>query len=459
MAKTKTQTIAKRCDCSPRAQAQCSHPYHFSFYHQKSAKHYGTAKHRYSLSVLAQMRGVPVPTTKDAAQSFAEALKIEIRAGVFTSPHGTLATPTTDPSALTVEDIAKRYLAQHVCLPTRRVSSQKAMQAALTILLRTLIPGAGGVPIRFGSKPIRDVVGADIEAIRSARRAAAVSGTRRGGEVGVNRLLERARHLLNWSVKRGYRADTPFQTGGVAMIELTTETKRTRRLLDASEEARLLAAAPQHLKDLIIAATYSGLRRGELLSLQWKHVRVTTTSTGQTRQALVLKAENTKTNVERVVPVSARLATVLTMRRHAPDGVAYGPNAYVFGNAAGEQVKSIKKSWMTTVLRAYGHTPTWVKGGKNQLSVESRAAYQEIDLHFHDLRREFGSRILETGSTIVAAQHLLGHSDPEQTSTYLAVTEKGKELAIDKLDAVYAPAEPPAATPPPVVAPGSERVQ
>ena len=56
------------------------------------------------------------------------------------------------------------------------------------------------------------------------------------------------------------------------------------------------------------------------------HILVTTTSTGQTKQALVLRAENTKTNRERVVPVSARLATVLTMRRHAPDGVAYGPD-------------------------------------------------------------------------------------------------------------------------------------
>ena len=90
---------------------------------------------------------------------------------------------------------------------------------------------------------------------------------------------------------------------------------------------------------------------------------------------------------------------------------------------------------MTTVLKVYGHTPTWVKGGKNQLSAESRAAYREIDIHFHDLRREFGSRILEAGGTVVDAQYLLGHTNPEQTATYLNVTEKGLQSAIDRLDA------------------------
>ena len=119
---------------------------------------------------------------------------------------------------------------------------------------------------------------------------------------------------------------------------------------------------------------------------------------------------------------------------------------------------------MTCVLRAYGHTPTWVKDGKNQLSAESRAAYRQIDLHFHDLRREFGSRIIEAGGTIVDAQVLLGHTDPSQTATYLATTVKGLQSAIDRLDAHTAPPNAAAetqATPvtPPRVSPGSDRIQ
>ena len=79
-----------------------------------------------------------------------------------------------------------------------------------------------------------------------------------------------------------------------------------------------------------------------------------------------------------------------------------------------------------------GHTPQWVKGKTNHLTTESRALYRSINLHFHDLRREFGSRVLESGSSLVEARDLLGHSYIAQTSTYLQSTAKSLGLAIEK---------------------------
>jgi hypothetical protein len=75
-----------------------------------------------------------------------------------------------------------------------------------------------------------------------------------------------------------------------------------------------------------------------------------------------------------------RLAAVLEMRRHDPEGKEHGPEAYVFGNEVGERIGSITKAWMTVVLRAHGHRPKWVKGKKNQLASESLAAYHAINL-------------------------------------------------------------------------------
>ena len=111
-------------------------------------------------------------------------------------------------------------------------------------------------------------------------------------------------------------------------------------MLDADEETRLLHAAPPHLKDLIIAAIATGARLGELLRVQWKDLRVTTTPTRAVRQTLVFRAETTKTNVQRAV--GQRLATVLAMRRHAPDGTPHPPEAYIFGNEVGERIQSVK---------------------------------------------------------------------------------------------------------------------
>ncbi len=139
-----------------------------------------------------------------------------------------------------------------------------------------------------------------------------------------------------------------------------------------------------------------------------------------------------KTNTTREVPVGSRLAAVLDLRRHAPDGARLGPDAYVFGNEVGERIGSVKKAWQTAVLKAHVHTPQWVKGKNNQLAPESLAGYRAINLHFHDLRREFGSRVLESGSSLIEARDLLGHANISQTSTYLQSTAKALGLAIER---------------------------
>ena len=75
------------------------------------------------------------------------------------------------------------------------------------------------------------------------------------------------------------------------------------------------------------------------------------------QQSFIIRAEKAKTATQREIPISGRLAAVLSMRRHAPDGEPFPPDAFVFGNDVGERVKSIKKAWMTTVLKVHGHVP------------------------------------------------------------------------------------------------------
>ena len=45
-----------------------------------------------------------------------------------------------------------------------------------------------------------------------------------------------------------------------------------------------------------------------------------------------------------------------------------------------------------------------------------------VDLHFHDLRREAGSRGLEGGMPLLTVRKWLGHWNISQTSTYLETT-------------------------------------
>ena len=182
--------------------------------------------------------------------------------------------------------------------------------------------------------------------------------------------------------------------GGVTLVTLDhrAEAERTRRL-QPGERDRLLQHANPHLQALITAALSTGCRRGELLSLQWSQIR--RDEHGAARW-IELPASKTKTHEPRGIPVSSDLRAVLEMRRTDPKGEEFSPDAYVFGNAMGERRVTIKTAWRNTCRRAGIH-----------------------DLHFHDLRREFACRLLESSADLHDVRDFLGHANITTTSRYL----------------------------------------
>lgn len=216
--------------------------------------------------------------------------------------------------------------------------------------------------------------------------------------VAGNRDLALLRAAFNWAVLGGLVKSSPFRIGDVTAVRLTRETARTRRL-QPGEAERLLESA-NSLHDVITAALETGCRRGELLSMQWHQIRF------HPRAEIFLPAGKTKTKRDRRIPISSVLAAVLTRRRTDPSGAILPPEAYVFGDEIGRRRPSIVKAWLLTLHRA-----------------------KIDDLHFHDLRREAGSRWMDAGIPLATIQRWLGHANIAQTSTYL-----GASLGADELD-------------------------
>jgi integrase len=177
---------------------------------------------------------------------------------------------------------------------------------------------------------------------------------------------------------------------GVRAVALNGDVEKPRsRLLKGDEEDRLLAAASPHLRACIVAALDCGLRRGEVLGLQFSMIE---------GDWLRLPPTLTKTSEGREVPLSARLAALVEMRRLGPDGEPLPASAHVFGNPVGEPLTTFKTAWRAACRRA---------------SITG--------LTFHDLRREAASRYLELpGATITDVRDLLGHTNIAQTNTYLS---------------------------------------
>lgn len=85
--------------------------------------------------------------------------------------------------------------------------------------------------------------------------------------------------------------------------------------------------------------------------------------------------------------------------------------AYVFGDAVGRPRRSIKTAWRLTCGRA-----------------------KVTGLHFHDLRREAGSRWMDAGVPLATIQRWLGHHNISQTSTYLSASGGGDADAMQAFD-------------------------
>ena len=284
----------------------------------------------------------------------------------------------------------------------------------MNVIRRLAIPDARGRAIPFGQWPLDAVTADDVEAVRDARRAelqqaAETEGRHprpgaRGGEVGVEHLMGRLRNMFSWAVKKGLATASPFLRNGVPVIAVKANVPRGRtRRLAAGEEVGLLRHAHDHLRALIIAALETGCRRGELLSLRWRHAHLE-------EGVIRLDPANTKTREARAVPITQRLRAVLEMRRTGPDGRTFGRDHHVFGNEVGEPIGTVRTAWVATCRRA---------------GIE--------DLHFHDLRREFASRLLEAGAAQHDVRDWLGHANITTTSQYL----KSTPVRLQKVRAMF----------------------
>ena len=160
------------------------------------------------------------------------------------------------------------------------------------------------------------------------------------------------------------------------------------------------------------------MRQGELLSLQWKQVR-------SNPAEIFIPADKAKQRKDRWIPISSRLQAILEMRRLGPDGKPQPSSAFVFGSPVGDQAQSLYWDWKKAVLKANGYPP---------LPRTYSLQYRSVDLRFHDLRREAGSRWLEGGVPLHVVRDWLGHANISQTSTYLAGTSSGGEDYMRKFE-------------------------
>jgi integrase len=326
------------------------------------------------------------------------------------------------PESITLEQFADLYVKRAVAVRPRNKSWTNDKYQLGKVAEFRLENGT-----RFGDKPLHAVTEDDLEAVIVWLRAKKLAAST------VNQYVQVIRAAFRWAVKKAYLVDNPLDDESAVKRAKAGQRHRRLRpdvfdekgtLIEAGEERQLLRVADARLQNLIIAALETCCRRGELLNLQWRDVSLE-------RGELLIRAENAKDDDTRILPISGRLLAVLKMAQTDPAGDDYGADDYVFGEL-GKRVKTTKRAWDTAVLKAHGHKPIWASNSK--LAPESRKVLDGIDLHFHDLRHEAGSRLLDAGWPLTHVRDMLGHASIEQTDTYLQVQRGGLHESMRKLD-------------------------
>jgi integrase len=208
----------------------------------------------------------------------------------------------------------------------------------------------------------------------------------------VNRELACLKHMFNMALNDGIVAENP-----VRKVRFFREDGQRERILTPEEEGELLKHCNDYLKNAVLIALNTGMRRGEILALKWGQVDL---ARG------VLTVENTKNGKRRKIPVNSALRCVLGKLRENGDS-----DEFVFPNRkTGESVKNVKKSFRRACEKA------GIKG-----------------FRFHDLRHTFATRLVERGVDLATVSELLGHSTIVLTKRYSHPSPAHKREAVETL--------------------------
>ncbi len=202
----------------------------------------------------------------------------------------------------------------------------------------------------------------------------------------INREIEILRASMRY-VEKMHQAPVPK----LAWKELRTAEPPGRvRYLTYEEWDALLAAADHALKPILICAVFTGLRKGNILRLDWSEVKLA-------HRRIDVRVKGNKEHQARIpAQLMAALSTTPVDQR----------KGRVFDTT------NFEKRWRATVKAA-----------------------KITDLRFHDLRHTFASWARQNGADIAAVKEALGHSDVSMTMRYAHIKPDADDTAFDRVSA------------------------
>lgn len=199
---------------------------------------------------------------------------------------------------------------------------------------------------------------------------------------------------------------------------------------EASEMFSALEREPYMWRVMITLALTTGLRRGELLALEWKHIDLVN-GTLDVRQALsfakgkhFIKEPKTATSIRRVSLPTSIVSELKSYHLHCRkerlamgDAWEGGEHFFLFSATSGKHLfHTVPGTWLRRFIK------------RNKLQ----------SIRFHDLRHTSATLLINQGVHAKTIAARLGHADIRTTmNTYGHALQSADQAAADKFDTLF----------------------
>lgn len=275
----------------------------------------------------------------------------------------------------------------------------------------------------LGDRPVREITPLELQ--RTMERMAAQKYAHHSVAIYLSVLNQ----IFEYAVLQGDRLDNPAATLKVPK-GLSTRTREC-------PEDEALEIIRQHVDDdfglFAYMLLYTGLRRGELLALQWrdidfkgKCIHVTKSVTyAETGNQPVIKGTKTEAGNREVVLLDRLAEKLFPLQQKG--------TAYIFGGERPLTQSVYRSNWRRYCL----NVGLWQ--WKETIHTENRRnvtkLVKEPSVTPHQLRHAFATMCYEAGIAPKDAQQLLGHSKVEVTmDTYTHIRKTRRVDIADKLN-------------------------
>ena len=217
--------------------------------------------------------------------------------------------------------------------------------------------------------------------------------------VTVNIELRSLKSIFNTALRWNLITTNPFSKTRFCLIPETAPIFLTKQ----DFQILLSVIKVEWLKEVIIFAVLTGMRRDEILNLKWQNINLDSAS------ILIQSSANfkTKQGKRRTIPINNIALQMLNRLQQKKSA-----SEFIF-NLNGKQIKN---SWLS-----------------HSFKKAVRVAQLNDAIHFHSLRHTFASWLVQGGTPIYEVQKLLGHSNIKVTEIYSHLQPDNLLKTVNKL--------------------------